>query len=57
MTDSIKQYERLVAPLDIPALRKTYSNANALWFIRNAWINNQGHKNYQRAFDLARKLA
>ena len=43
------KYEIAVAPMNIPALRKLASNANASWFIRNAWIANKNHSNFSKA--------
>ena len=49
-------YESAVASMNIPALRKLASNANANWFIRNAWIVNKNHSNFYRARDAAIKI-
>ena len=43
------KYEISVAPMNIPAIRKLASTANANWFIRNAWIANKNHSNFSRA--------
>lgn len=43
------KYENAVATMNIPALRKIASNANANWFIRNAWIANKNHSNFSQA--------
>lgn len=49
-------YENAVATMNIPALRKIASNANANWFIRNAWITNKNHSNFNRAREAAIRI-
>lgn len=51
------RYENAVAAMNIPALRKIASNTNANWFIRNAWIANKNHSNFNKAREAAIKIA
>lgn len=50
------KYEIAVAPMNIPAIRKLASNANASWFIRNAWIANKNHSNFSKAREAAIRI-
>ena len=47
------KYENAVATMNIPGLRKIASNANANWFIRNAWIANKNNSNFSKAREAA----
>jgi hypothetical protein len=49
-------YERAVATMNIPEPRKIASNANANWFIRNAWITSKNHNNFGQARAAALKI-
>lgn len=51
------KYENAVASMNIPALRKLASHANANWFIRNAWIANKNHNDFSFAREAAIKIA
>jgi len=50
------RYENAVATMNIPALRKIASKANANWFIRNAWIANKNHSNFSKAREAAIRI-
>lgn len=50
------RYENAVATMNIPALRKIACNANANWFIRNAWIENKSHSNFSKAREAAIRI-
>ena len=49
-------YEKAVATMNMPEMRKTASNANASWFIRDGWIGNKNHNNFGRAREAALKI-
>lgn len=51
------QYENLVASMELPAIRKLATPANALWFLRNGILINRHHKNAEKARELAVKIA
>jgi len=51
------KYENAVATMNIPAIRKLASRANASWFIRNAWIGNKHHNKFSQARALAIRIA
>lgn len=57
MDKRIKRYERLIRNMNVPEQRKTFSQANVLWFIRNGALQNRHHSNFYEAFELARQLA
>ena len=50
------KFENAVATMNIPALRKIASTANANWFIRNAWIANKNHGNFSKAREAAIRI-
>jgi hypothetical protein len=52
-----QKYERLIKTMNLPAVRKSYSQPNVRWFLRNGAIQNRTHRNFDAAFALARELA
>ena len=51
------QFERIVADMDLPDVRKAGSYVNASWFIRDGWLRNKNHRNFSRAREIAIKLS
>jgi hypothetical protein len=51
-----KDWNRLIKTMDIPELRRTITEANLMWFLRNAQIKNANHPNILMALDKARFL-
>jgi hypothetical protein len=51
------EFESLVKDMDIPPERKAGNPANGIWFLCNASPNNQGHRLYGKARELARQLS
>ena len=50
------EFEKAVATMDIPEMRKTGNAVNARWFLRNGAIRNRNHKNFDIALKFAMKL-
>ena len=57
MQDKVQRYEHLIKTMDLPAFRKTFSQPNVRWFIRNGALQNRTHRYFDAAFTLARELA
>ena len=55
-TNLQKRFENLIFSMDLPDSRKTYSNENVLYFLRNGAIVNTLHKNFNAAVKTARDL-
>lgn len=49
------KFRNLVKSMDIPDIRRDPTLANLRWFIRNAWIQNASHRDFDDALDIARK--
>lgn len=50
-----EKFLKLTKTMDIPELRREPTEANLLWFLRNAWIKNSSHENFLVATDMAKK--
>ena len=57
MREKTQRYERLIKTMNLPAARKSYSQPNVRWFLRNGAIQNRTHRNIETAIQLARELA
>lgn len=51
-----KDFRSLTFSMDIPKERRDPSQANLRWFLRNGFVVNQNHPNYDSAVDLALRM-
>ncbi len=51
------QFEHAVKNMDLPGNRKTANSPNALWFIRQGFLNNRDHPQVVKALFHAQKIA
>jgi hypothetical protein len=51
------RFERAMAGMVVPEVRKTGNTPNALWFLRNGMITNRHHPKFDNAMALAREIA
>jgi prophage antirepressor-like protein len=51
------RFERAIAGMVVPEIRKTGSLPNAMWFLRNGIITNQHHPKFESAMSIAREIA
>lgn len=49
-----QQFTKLINGMDIPDMRREPTETNLRWFIRNAWIRNIGHQNFEAAMRIAK---
>lgn len=57
MQTKVQRFERLIKTMDLPAVRKSYSQCNVRWFLRAGAIQNRTHRNFNAALALALELA
>lgn len=49
-----ERFIKLTEKMDVPDLRREPTETNLRWFIRNAWIRNIGHQNFEAAMRIAK---
>lgn len=57
VTEHKQKFERAVATMDVPEMRKEGNAFNARWFLRNGPVRNSEHPNILTAILHAKRLA
>ena len=51
-----QKFRDLTFSMDIPKDRREPTDTNLRWFLRNGFVTNQSHKNFQDAVSLAMRI-
>lgn len=50
------QFVEITETMDLPLRRRSCSESNLRWFLRNAGIRNENHPNFSESIQIAKKI-